>query len=104
MGRQRNMAILPDGSRRWPAIELAGTDDLAAFPPIHQFQLIQRTREMMEMLLVVHRPLEKHEEELLRGWIITALGHPFEVSFRYVDEIPRGPLGKFEDFRCEVLD
>jgi phenylacetate-CoA ligase len=102
MGRQRNMALLPDGRRRWPAIELAGTDEVADFPPVHQFQLIQRTRAMMEMLLVVHRPLTPEEEERLRGWVITAVGHPFEVRFCYVDAIPRSALGKFEDFRCEV--
>ena len=104
MGRQRNMAILPDGRRRWPAIELAGTDDVADFPPIHQFQLIQRTRTMMEMLLIVHRPLTPEEEDRLRGWVIIAVGHPFEVRFRYVDAIPRGKLGKFEDFRCDIDD
>jgi len=102
MGRARNMAVLPGGERRWPAVELAGTADLAEFPPIHQFQLIQRTLSLMEMLLVVHRALTAQEEERLRGWIITAVGHPFEVKFRYVDTIPRSPLGKFEDFRCEV--
>jgi hypothetical protein len=59
---------------------------------------------MMEMLLVVHRSLTPAEEERLRGWVITAVGHPFEVRFRYVDSIPRGTLGKFEDFRCEVDD
>jgi phenylacetate-CoA ligase len=102
MGRQRNMAILPDGRRRWPAIELAESDELADFPPIHQFQLIQRTTSAMEMLLVVLRPLTASDEDRLRGWITTALGHPFDVSFRYVDSIPRSPLGKFEDFRCEI--
>ncbi|HVU87092.1 MAG TPA: hypothetical protein VHD36_07210 [Pirellulales bacterium] len=102
MGRQRNMAVLPDGRRRWPAIELAGTDEVADFPPIHQFQLIQRTRALMEMLLVVHRPLEPDEEERLRGWVIRAVGHPFEVRLQYVDAIPRATLGKFEDFRCEI--
>ncbi len=102
MGRQRNMALLPDGRRRWPAVELAGTDDVADFPPVHQFQLIQRTRAMMEMLLVVHRPLAADEEERLRGWVTRAVGHPFEVRLQYVEAIPRSTLGKFEDFRCEV--
>ena len=59
---------------------------------------------MMEMLLVTQRPLESHEEELLRGWITTALGHPFEILITYVADIPRGALGKFEDFRCEVVE
>lgn len=102
MGRQRNMAILPDGRRRWPAIELAESDELADFPPIHQFQLIQRTTSAMEMLLVALRPLTTTDEDRLRSWIIAALGHPFDVTFRYVDSIPRSPLGKFEDFRCEI--
>ncbi|MBL9124642.1 MAG: phenylacetate--CoA ligase family protein [Planctomycetaceae bacterium] len=104
MGRQRNMAILPDGRRRWPAIELAETDELADFPPIHQFQLVQRSTTAMEMLLVVHRPLSAADEDRLRAWIVSAVGYPFEVAFRYVDSIPRSPLGKFEDFRCEIPD
>ena len=102
MGRQRNMAILPDGRRRWPSIELAESDNLAEFPPIHQFQLVQKSLTAMEMLLVAPRPLSPAEEARLRGWIVAAVGHPFEVVFRYVESIPRSPLGKFEDFRCEV--
>lgn len=104
MGRQRNMAILPDGRRRWPSIELAGTSDLSDFPPIHQFQLVQRSLTTMELLVVALRPLTADEEHKLRGWIITAVGHPFDVAFRYVESIERSPLGKFEDFRCEVRD
>ena len=30
------------------------------------------------------------------------LGHRFAVTFRYVDHIPAGPTGKYEDFRSEV--
>ncbi len=102
MGRQRNMVLLPDGRSRWPSIELANTAELADFPPIHQFQLVQRSLQDMEMRLVALRPLSVAEEERLRGWIIAAVGHPFNVRFLYVDSIPRSSLGKFEDFRCEV--
>ncbi|MGD9648465.1 MAG: phenylacetate--CoA ligase family protein [Pirellulales bacterium] len=102
LGRQRNMAILPDGSRRWPSIELADRDDLADFPPIAQFQVIQRSLQTVEMLLVTPRSLTSPEEDRLRGWVQEALGHPFEISFTYVNEIPRSKAGKFEDFRCEV--
>ncbi|HEY2841138.1 MAG TPA: hypothetical protein VGJ26_18425 [Pirellulales bacterium] len=102
LGRQRNMALLPNGERRWPSIELAGTDALESFPPIQQFQLIQRTLQQMEMLLVAPRGLTAVEEDLLRGWITQAVGHPFEIALTYVADIPRSASGKFEDFRCEV--
>lgn len=102
LGRQRNMAILPGGQRRWPSIELAGTDALDSFPPIQQFQLVQRTLQRMELLLVVPRPLTGDEERLIRGWALHALGHPFELALTYVADIPRSGAGKFEDFRCEV--
>jgi phenylacetate-CoA ligase len=102
LGRQRNMAILPDGSRRWPSIELADRDDLAEFPPIAQFQVIQRSLQLVDMLLVTPRSLTPAEETRLRGWVQEALGHPFEIAFKYVQEIPRSKAGKFEDFRCEI--
>jgi len=102
VGRQRNMVVLPNGDRRWPAVELAETKDLQEFPPIQQFQLVQRTLTRMEMSLVTPRPLQHEEESRLRGWIETAVGHRFDVAFLYVDEIPRSPSGKFEEFRCEV--
>ena len=37
-----------------------------------------------------------------RRWARRCLGHPFNIRFTYVDEIPRDPNGKFEDFRSEV--
>lgn len=102
LGRQRNMAILPSGERRWPSIELSGTDALDSFPPIQQFQLVQRSLEQMEMLLVAPRQLTPAEAELLHGWVTHAVGHRFELAITYVAEIPRSASGKFEDFRCEV--
>jgi len=102
VGRQRNMLRLPGGERRWPSIELANTSDIADFPPIHQFQLIQHSLKSLELLLVALRPLTPPEEEKLRGWVLAAVGYPFEVAIRYVDSIPRSAQGKFEDFRSEL--
>jgi phenylacetate-CoA ligase len=102
LGRQRNMAILPNGERRWPSIELSGTDAMDEFPPIQQFQLVQRTLEQMEMLLVTPRPLTPAEVDLLHGWVTRAVGHRFELKLTYVADIPRSASGKFEDFRCEI--
>ena len=98
------MAVLPNGQRRWPSIELAGTEGIDHFPPISQFQFIQRNLERMELLLVAPRRLTEPEEKMLRGWVDEAVGYPFQVTITYVDNIPRSSAGKFEDFRCEVPD
>ena len=75
---------------------------MAEFPPIQQFQLIQRTSNRLEMLLVTPRPLSIAEEGHVRGWVLAAVGHPFDITLHYVAEIPRAAHGKYEDFRCEV--
>lgn len=102
VGRQRNMAILPDGSRRWPSLEIDDAGQLGAMPPIQQFQLVQRSLSQMELSLITPRPLQPDEEDLVRRWVVQAVGYPFDVALRYVETIPRSPTGKFEDFRCEA--
>lgn len=100
MGRQRNMLVLPNGEQRWPALGQAG--DLAELPAFHQFQVIQRSLEQVEVLLVAPQPLTAEEEGVARNYLQEMLGFPFKIAFTYVDEIPCGPSGKFEDFRSEV--
>ena len=103
IGRQRNMFVLPNGETRWPQIDaqdIAGAfDDL---PPITKFQLVQKTVERLEANLVVARPLTTKEEDTIRAYLQRGLGYEFEVRFCYVDDIPRSPRGKFEEFRSEV--
>lgn len=103
IGRQRNMFVMPSGETRWPMIDAqdiaAAFDDL---PPITKFQLVQKTVERLEANLVVARPLTDSEEATIRSYLQRGLGHAFEVGFNYVDEIPRSPRGKFEEFRSEV--
>jgi phenylacetate-CoA ligase len=103
IGRQRNMFVLPNGETRWPMIDaqdIAGAfDDL---PPITKFQLVQKTVERLEANLVVARPLTTKEEDTIRAYLQRGLGYEFEVRFCYMDDIPRSPRGKFEEFRSEV--
>ncbi|MBX7166852.1 MAG: hypothetical protein K1X74_11030 [Pirellulales bacterium] len=101
LGRVRNMAILPDGRHVWPALHLDGAST-AEMPPIQQFQLVQKTTSQAELRLVMPRPLDAQEELLLRGWVTKAVGFEFDLSIRYVEDIPRNARGKYEDFRCEV--
>lgn len=102
VGRERNMMVLPDGRLRWPSWEIEAADLAGNLPPISQFQVIQRSLSAVDVLLVTPRPLTSSEELKIQEWTLKALGYPFQVTLRYVDQIKPGPTGKFEDFRCEV--
>ncbi len=100
LGRQRNMLVLPDGQKRWPGIGQGG--DLVHLPRFRQFQLIQRSVARIDVLIVAQEQLSEEEQTAASDYLARALGHPFEFVFIHVDEIPRHPGGKFEDFRSEV--
>jgi len=100
MGRQRNMVILPDGKRHWP---LVGFQRFREIAPIRQYQLIQRSTELIEVRLVADRELSAEQQIRLGSIICDALGYPFRLKFVYFDgEIPCGSNGKFEEFRSDV--
>jgi len=102
LGRQRNMLLLPDGRRRWPSLEHVEGDRDTNLPPIGQMQVVQKTREEIEVNLVAARALSTDEESVLMTHLTQALGDSFRIDFNYVTHIPRSPSGKFEDFRCEI--
>ncbi len=99
MGRVRNMLRLPGGREVWPLI---GEPSYAGIPAIRQFQMVQKSLELLEMRLVTERPLTQDEEVRLREIVLKRLGHPFEIILTYRDTIPRGAGGKFEDFKSEI--
>ena len=100
VGRVRNMLRLPDGGMRHPRF---GEAQFGGIAPVRQFQVVQKTLQDIEVVLVVARPLTPAEEDTLRALIIRNLAHPFAVSFVYRDNIPRSAGGKYEDFRSEVV-
>lgn len=98
LGRTRNLLTYPDGRQLKPRLN----EGLVDQPAILQFQGLQPDPDSLEIRLVVERPLKHQEEERIRATLVAYLGHPFEIRLTYVDEIERGPSGKFEDFRSEV--
>ncbi len=101
LGRSRNMAILPDGSKKWPNL---GFRKMMEVADIRQFQVVQHGLENIELKIVVDEPLEIDQKNRLGGILREHLGHPFKVEITYHDEIPRGANGKYEDFKCMVKD
>lgn len=98
-GRVRNTLITPDGRRHWPSF---GTMGFRKIAPVIQSQFVQVARDRIECRLVVARPLSAGEEETLLDLVRRRLPWPFQVVAVYVDALPRGAGGKFEDFRTEL--
>ena len=99
MGRARAMLTLSNGERRWP---LMGGSRFAEIAPVRQYQFVQKSRRRIEARLVVERPLTDQEEEMLRQRMLTRLGHPFEITFSYVERIARKAGEKYEEFKSEL--
>ena len=101
VGRERNLIVMPDGTRHWPLVGFHAFRDLA---PVAQYQMIQHTRDEIEVRLVVEAPLTPSQESALSDIIQKALGHPFALRFVYFDgALPRSANGKFDEFVCEVV-
>jgi phenylacetate-CoA ligase len=99
LGRVRNMVTLPSGERYWPPVYGERYREVA---PIRQFQIVQKSLERLEVKLVADRELTAAEQGKLRDLIHQRIRYPFELTFTYHDEIPRGPGGKYEDFKSEL--
>lgn len=100
LGRERNLILMPDGSRHWP---LVGFHKFRAIAPIVQYQMVQDDRERIELRLVAERMLTAEEERALIAHVQASLGHAFAVRISYFPQkIPAGAGGKFEEFVCRV--
>jgi phenylacetate-CoA ligase len=96
LGRERNLILMPDGSRYWPHTGGRHMRDIA---PVAQFQLIQHDLERMEARLVVERALTPGEESAVRERIQKSLKHKFRIDLVYFEgRLPVGANGKFEEF------
>jgi len=97
MGRERNMIVMPDGTRHWP---LVGFDRFRDLAPVRQYQLLQHDPLHIEARFATTRPVSAAEDTALRDHLHAALGHPFALDLRYfTEDLPGSRSGKFEEFR-----
>ncbi|HKX10717.1 MAG TPA: AMP-binding protein [Stellaceae bacterium] len=100
LGRERNLVLMPDGSRRYPLVGFARFREVA---PVVQYQVVQHAVEDLEMRLVVEAPLAASQESDLVAIVREALGFSFALRFTYFpDRIPTARSGKFEEFVCRI--
>jgi len=69
---------------------------------VRQHQFVQTSSDIIEVRLVVDRPVTVAEEQQLSNLFNERLPFHFQFNFIYTDEIPRHSTGKFEDFYSEI--
>jgi phenylacetate-CoA ligase len=99
LGRTRDMLFLPSGEERFPYFL---KKHLAQFDAIIQHQIVQRSADHLELVLVARAKLTTDDEDSLRQAILDGFGHPFRLTFTYCEEIARAPNGKYQEFRREA--
>jgi len=100
LGRARNLLVYPDGRQFWPSF--SDGEGLGDLPLQQRWQVVQRTPETLELRLLRERPLSDEETRAVTAYLQRIFDYPFAVRLVYVDDIPRSPTGKFEDFMSEV--
>ncbi len=98
VGRVRNLLTLPSGQRISPTFVNSCFDGL----PVAQFHVVQTALDRLDMRIAPTRPFTPEDEERVVESVNAQLGAALQIGFTYVDSIPRGPGGKYEDFRSEV--
>jgi phenylacetate-CoA ligase len=98
-GRVRNLLTLPNGERRFPDFGVGFYGDIA---PVRQFQIVQKTPQRLELHAVVARAPTGEEEARIKRRLNGQLMAEFEIELILRDSIPRGPGGKYEEFRSEI--
>lgn len=99
LGRVRNMLVTRTGERYWPAL---GSRKISELAPVRQYQLVQKSTELIELRLVTGEPLSGDQESKLKAYIAALLPGEFRVQITCCENIPRSIGGKFEDFMSEL--
>ena len=94
-GRARDMLTLPDGQHRFPYY---AHNTMMQIDAIVQHQVAQTALDVVEIRLVVRRPLTVAEEAHVIGAATRGLGGAHKVRLVYRPEILRQASGKFAEF------
>ena len=100
LGRERNLVLLPDGTRHWPTV---GFHRWGEAYPVRQFQFVQLDRTTILARMSASGRPDSTQEARLTAIIQAALHHPFAIRYEWHETpLPRGPGGKFEEFLCRA--
>jgi phenylacetate-CoA ligase len=94
------MLRLPNGEARWPII--GGSLPKHIKLPPRQYQVVQKSLDVIEVRVASDRAFTDEETEILTAEFKKAFGYDFEIRWIRVNELPRNPSGKFEEFISEI--
>ncbi|MGE0031487.1 MAG: phenylacetate--CoA ligase family protein [Steroidobacteraceae bacterium] len=100
LGRVRNLAMSPDGKRYYPITLWK----IRAVAPVRQAQWVQTALDAIELRAVLDRPLTAAETQQAADVVCETLGHAYRVTVMPVNDIARGPTGKFQEFLSLLPD
>ena len=98
-GRTRSMLTLRSGEQICPRFL---TEEFAFELGIRQMQVVQRSRERVDVLVATSEPLTDERRARLIDSIRGTLVDEFELVVQAVDEIACEASGKFEEFKSEL--
>jgi phenylacetate-CoA ligase len=98
-GRSFDYVTLPSGQPRGFD---AGNYVMSNMTAIHEYQIVQRSPQRIEVLLVVSRPLTDDERHAIRAILTKEIGAEFHYDLTSCDAIPRTAEGKLRVFVSEL--
>jgi phenylacetate-CoA ligase len=105
-GRYRRVAYLPPGTwTYWGAFQVAlATMAPEVYEPLRQYQLHQFREGHFELRVVATRPLpDAFSRQVHEAWGSVGEGAPPPLRIVEVEEIPRPPGGKFQNFTSDFM-
>jgi phenylacetate-CoA ligase len=98
-GRKKETLTLPSGERRYSVFM---SDVFQSLGAVIQYQVVQKSRTLLEVRIVAERPLETAECGRIVSGLTKQVGPEFEIRLVFVESIPRLPGGKYMDFVSEI--
>jgi len=99
LGRDRDILISSNGEKKpgYLFVEVINKNRIPG-----QFQIIQYSYKEVEVKIVPTAEFNKQHENIIRKNFQKLLGHNINIIFRYVEEIPREPSGKYAYVKSEI--
>lgn len=98
-GRKIDLFKTRDGRTVYGAF---AKDLMPTFPSVKQFQVIQKTLDLVIFRIVSEGPLDQERLKNVEQVTKAALGDQVTVEFEFVDSLPRTPTGKHRYLVSEV--